>query len=241
METSIETLYSRYQVRIEFLNGLAGGTPLNQDLVRQHMTLYAEGVSNPLKYAKKVEGEVTEAAMQSHLERCSSGFPADENGSYIRGFQFNAMLKDAAQRTKDSMKKKGLGNTIRDGGLLFPDKVYLGQAPVIVERPVKPDSAAHAMIKIFQVVEGVKLSVPCALLNNGDIEPELWQRLWVVAQGIGLGANRHLGYGRFRLTALEKTENFEITDLFNANGKVGKNASPVPESVTPRKSAGVRA
>lgn len=235
METSVETLYNRYNVRIEFLNGLAGGTPLNSDLVRQHMRLFAEGVSNPLKYAKKVEGEVTEEAMQSHLERCSSGFPADENGAYIRGFQFNAMLKDAAQRTKDSMKRKGLGNTIRDGGLLFPDKIYLGATPIIIEKPVKPDNASNATIKIFQVVEGVKLSVPCALLNNGDIDDELWQRLWVVAQGIGLGANRHLGYGRFRLVELAKTEDFEITDLFNASGKVGKNASPVPEIVKARK------
>jgi hypothetical protein len=235
METSIETLYNRYDVKIEFLNGIAGGTPLNSDLVRQHMRLFAEGVSNPLKYAKKVEGEVTEEAMEAHLKRVSAGFPADEGGAYIRGFQFNAMLKDAAQRTKDSVKTRGLGNTIRDGGLLFPDKIYLGQPVVIVERPVKPDNSASATIKVFQVAEGVKLAVPCAVLNNGDIDEQLWQRLWVVAQGIGLGANRHLGYGRFRLVSLEKTEDFEITDLFNARGKAGKNASPVPEAVTPRK------
>jgi len=196
MDTPTELLYRKYTVNVKFRNGVAGGTPLTPNLITEHIRLYSQGVSNPLKYSKKVEGEVTEEAMQAYLARCSSGFPADENGIYLRGFQLNAMLKDAAQRMKETMKHKGLGNTIRDGGLLFPDKVYLGVNPFIIERPVKPDSGP-SNIKVFQVAEKVEFDVPCAVLENGDLPDTLFRQMWIVAQGIGLGANRHLGYGQF--------------------------------------------
>ena len=90
--TTPECLFRQYDIDIEFVNGIAGGTPLNPDLMKQHIRLFSEGVSNPLKYAMKVEGAVTEEAMEEHLKRASSGFPADEKGIFIRGFQINAML-----------------------------------------------------------------------------------------------------------------------------------------------------
>lgn len=226
METKDDFLYRRYQVNLEFANGLAGGTPLSRGLISEHMRLFSEGVSNALKYAKNVEGEVTEEAMEAYLARCSAGFPADEGGIYLRGFQLNAMLKDAAQRMKVTMAKKGLGNTIRDGGLLFPDKIYLGVEPIVIERPVKPDNGP-SNIKVFQVAEGVKLTIPCAVLENGDLPDSLFRQLWIVGQGIGLGANRHLGYGRFQVTALTDDEPWSITDLW-ADGAAPINTSPVP-------------
>lgn len=229
METSTELLYRRYRVNLEFLNGVAGGTPLVAGLISQHMRLFAEGVSNPLKYAKKVEGEVTEEAMQEYLSRCSSGFPADEKGIYLRGFNLNAMLKDAAQRTKATLKTKGLGNTIRDGGLLFPDKIYLGVFPVIVERPVKPDNGP-SNIKVFQVAEGVTLSIPCAVLENGDLPDILFRQLWIVAQGIGLGSNRHLGYGQFKVLSIKQEEDWDVTKLLESGADM---VSPVPVEVLP--------
>ena len=32
--------------------------------------------------------------------------------------------------------------TIRDGGIVFPSKIYLGVEPTITERPVKPDNGS---------------------------------------------------------------------------------------------------
>lgn len=218
MDTPDKFLYRKYSVNMEFLNGIAGGTPLNKGLISEHMRLFAHGVSNPLKYAKEVEGEVTEEAMEAYLARCSSGFPVDQNGIYLRGFQLNAMLKDAAQRMKATVVHKGLGNTIRDGGVLFPDRIYLGTTPLIIERPVKPDNGP-SNIKVFQVAEGVKVTIPCAVLENGDLPDILWRQMWVVAQGIGLGANRHLGYGRFTAA---------IEDKGHADVEAGY---PVPQSV----------
>ena len=212
-----QDLFKRYEVSIEFVHGIAGGTPLNPDLIKQHMKLFSEGVSNPLKYAMKVEGAVTEEAMEEHLKRASSGFPADAKGIFIRGFQINAMFKDAAQRMKATMKRKGLGNTIRDGGLHFPHKIYLGTEAIFVERPVKPDNGP-ANIKVFQVAEAVKLTFPCAVLNNEDLDDELFRDIWEVAQGVGLGSNRHLGYGLFRILSLEKVTNdktWKVADLLS--------------------------
>ncbi len=222
-------LYRRYSVGIDFLGKLAGGQPLNHGLVAAHIARFSAEVSNDLKLSKQNSGEVTEEAMQKYLLACSSGFDVGERGIYIRGFQVNAMLKDAAQRMKATLKKQGLGNTIRDGGLLLPDRIYLGVEPHIVERPVKPDNGP-ANIKIFQTADGVKLDLPCAVLENGDLPHELFCQIWVVAQGIGLGANRHLGYGRFALREIKQIGDWSIADLFREGADaLGSCASPVAE------------
>ena len=227
METPDELLYRRYTVDLAFQNGIAGGTPLGAGLISEHIRLFAEGVSNPLKYAKNIEGEVTEEAMEAYLIRCSSGFPADEHGIYIRGFQFNAMLKDAAQRMKATVAKKGLGNTIRDGGLLFPQRVYLNTVPVIIERPVKPDNGP-SNIKVFQVAEGVSLTIPCAVLNNGDLGDDLFRQMWIVGENIGLGANRHLGYGQFKVNRIASLDDWTATNVWDKDGNRRADSEPVP-------------
>ena len=233
MDTPNEYLYRRYEVSLDFITPIAGGTPLDTGLIASHIARFSEGVSNALKLSKKAEGEVSEEAMRKYMVSCSSGFLLDEDGIYIRGYQINAMLKDAAQRMKATMKVKGLGNTIRDGGLLFPDRIYLGVAPTIVERPVHPDGKP-SNIKIFQVAEGVKLTVPCAVLENGDLPETLFGQMWTVAQGIGLGANRHLGYGRFEVSHTESMSDWKITDLFRPsnghNGDQPQEVSPVPRT-----------
>lgn len=233
-EVQTDYLYRRYQIDLSFLTPIAAGLPLNKGLVAAHIGRFSNRVSNDLKLSMKNDGEVSEEAMEKYMASCSSVFPIDDEGIYIRGYQINAMLKDAAQRMKATLKTKGLGNTIRDGGLLFPDKIYLGVDPTIIERGVKPDNGP-ANIKIFQVAEGVKLSVPCALLENGDLPDELYRQMWVVAQGNGLGANRHLGYGKFEVTGIVETGDWNIADLFrngHANGSEPVDMSPVPASVS---------
>jgi len=193
---------------------------------------FSLGVSNDLKAGKKNMGEVTEEAIEKYLLSASSGFDMDDKGIYIRGFQCNAMLKDTAQRMKATMKIKGLGNTIRDGGLLFPDKIYLNVEPRMVEKPVKPDNGP-ANIKIFQVANNVRLTLPCAVLENGDLSDQLFRQLWVVSQGLGLGANRHLGYGRFTVQDIKQEGDWNIADLFRQGGPatLAADSAPVPESV----------
>ena len=234
MDTPTEYLYRRYEIGLDFITAIAGGTPLDTGLIAGHIARFSEGVSNALKLSKKAEGEVSEEAMRKYMLSRSSGFLLDDQGIYLRGYQINAMLKDAAQRMKATLKTKGLGNTIRDGGLLFPDRIHLGVAPTIVERPVHPDGKP-SNIKIFQVAEGVKLTIPCAVLENGDLPESLFGQMWQVSQGIGLGANRHLGYGRFEVSHTVTLTEWKVTDLFrpsNGNGAHGPaEVSPVPRSI----------
>jgi hypothetical protein len=229
MDAPTEYLYRRYMVTLDIMSpGIAGGVPLDKGLIASHIEKFSQGVTNALQVSKKQEGEVSEEAINKYMLSVSSGFLVDDKGIYIRGMQFNAMIKDAAQRMKATVKTKGLGNTIRDGGLLFPAKVYLGVEPTVTERPVKPDNAP-ANLKIFQVAENVKISVPCAVLENGDLPDSLFRQIWIVAQGIGLGANRHLGYGRFEV-GIEEEGDWNITQLFT-NGHKSSETSPVPAEV----------
>ncbi len=62
----------------------------------------------------------------------------------------------------------------------------------------------------------------------------LFRQMWVVAQGGGLGANRHLGYGKFSVVNIEETGDWNIADLFRTGKKAPKepvDMSPVPETV----------
>ncbi|MEE8466637.1 MAG: hypothetical protein V3S68_09185 [Dehalococcoidia bacterium] len=233
VKDEIEYLYRRYQIDIEMLAGIAGGIPMTGGLAASHVAKFSNRVSNDLKLSMKTTGEVSDEAAAKYMLSCSSGFSLDEGGIYIRGYQINAMLKDAAQSMKATMKTKGLGRTIRDGGLLFPDRIYLGVEPTIIEKGIKPENAP-ASIKIFQVADGVKLSIPCALLENGDLPDKLFRQMWIVAQGVGLGANRHLGYGKFSVTNIEQTGDWNIADLFRVGEEAPKEPvemSPVPEAV----------
>lgn len=226
-EKNPEYLYRRYTISLH-IDSIAGGTPLNKGLVAQHIQKFAAGVSNDLKLSKKNNGEVTVEAMERYMLSVSSGFLVDTNGIYIRGYQFNALLKDAAQRMKATLKQKGLGNTIRDGGLLFPDRIYLGVTPSIVERPVKPDNGP-ANVSIFQTAQAIDLKLPCAVLDNGDLPDGLFKQIWMVAQGVGIGAHRHLGYGRFEVEDITDNEALKVTDLFMKRASNG--ASPVEASL----------
>lgn len=230
METTQETAYRRYWTDIVFQNGLAGGRPPEgTNLVETHIALFSEGVSNALKHSMKTEGAVTEEAMRKYVSGLSAVFPIDEEGIYITDNQITAMMKDAAQVMKATLKTKGLTRTVRDGGVIAPPKIHLGVSPTFVERPVKPDNGP-ANIKKFQVAEGVALSIPIAVLDNGDLPDKLFREIWRTAQNVGVGAQKHLGYGKFRLVGIRDTEEFDMEDIIW--GKV----QPRPlEEIPPKK------
>ena len=230
-EKQVEFLYQRYVVKLKFITPIASGVPATQGLATRHAKLYSASVTNDMKASKKDVGEVSEEAVRQYLLSCSSVFYLDDDkGVYIRGYQLNAMLKDAAQRSKVTLKIRGLNNTIRDGGLLFPDRIYLNVPPQTVERPSIPEGKS-ANIKIFQTAEVPSLEIPCAVLDNGDLSDALFKQLWVIAQGIGIGSNRHLGYGRFETTDICEGEGWKISDLFLEDGPLQGAASPVPETM----------
>lgn len=227
----LEFMYNRYVVKLDFITPIASGVPATQGLATRHAKLYSASVTNDMKASKKDAGEVSEEAVRQYLLSCSSVFYLDDDkGVYIRGYQFNAMLKDAAQRSKVTLKIRGLNNTIRDGGLIFPDRIYLNVPPQTVERPSIPEGKS-ANIKIFQTAEVPCLEIPCAALDNGDLTDSLFKQLWIIAQGIGIGSNRHLGYGRFEVTEITDAVGWKITDLFREDGFLQGEVSPVPESV----------
>jgi|TARA_Y100000310_G_scaffold33293_1_gene31487 hypothetical protein len=222
-------LFKRFDIELEFTNGIAGGRPATAALAQAHILKFSEGVSNALKLSEKVEGVVTEEAMQEYMMNNKSVFPVDEGGIYIRGFQFNAMLKDAAQRLKETRKTQGLGKTIRDGGLHFPYKIYLGVEPNMAEEAVKPDAAPSGSIKLFQTADIVNLKVPCAVMDNGDLPVKLFNELWEVAQGMGLGSQRHLGYGQFIVNSVESNKGWaSIAPLLRRTG-YDASGEPMPE------------
>lgn len=233
-KTTTEHMYDRYNVTIRFKDlGIAGGTPVDKGIANSHAAKYSAEVTNALQLAKENEGEVSEEAINKYLDQVTSVFPLDQkHGIFIRGFQIKAMLKDGGQRLKETRKLSGLGNTIRDGGVVLPQRIYLETSPQFSERPVKPDFAP-ANIKKFQVApenpdESLILRIPVAVIQNGDLPAAKFTRIWMACQEIGLGANRHLGYGMFTLMSIEKDTPFDPPEgEFFEEGS----ANPVPNEV----------
>ena len=218
MEPTEDSFYTTYRVDLEFQQPIAAGRPATPALAVKHATQFAAGVTNALKLSKKDEGDVSEEAVEQYIMHLSSIFPIDEEGIYVTGNQLTALLKDAAQSLKLTVKHKGLNRTLRDGGVIFPIRVYLGVEPTFVERPVKPDNGP-ANIKRFQIAESVALSIPVAVLNNGDLNEQMFRQIWRQAQSVGLGANKHLDYGKFIVSDLREDSGWEMEDLLR--GDVG--------------------
>ena len=226
METKDELMYRKYEVEIKFVRGIAGGKPAQAGLIQRHAALFSEGVSNYLKLSKSVEGEVSEEAIAEYLASCTSVFPVDDDGIFIQDFQVCAMLKDACQRMHATLRKKGLGNTIRDGGVVVPPKLYLGVNPMFQETPGNPDNG-RSIVARFQVAYPESLVIPLAVIENGDYPDNVFRQSWIVAQTIGLGANRHLGYGRFELVRLDDQGHWNSPTEVWKKGLPKKGVNPV--------------
>jgi len=158
-------LWDRYEITLRFIDEIAAGRPASGDLVERHMELFRHQATNVMKLAFITEGEVTEDVMQDYIKGCSTVFPADEVGIYLRGFQANAMLKDAAQRTKDTMKKKGLGNILRDGGLHFPHKY-----PINARALNHPDDLFHididrSICPVYLILPPTEMKEPAQFID----------------------------------------------------------------------------
>ncbi len=198
-------MYTQYQVSLKFRNGVAGSIPLDQNLVRRYIDLYGEGVSNMLKVGKAREGVVTEEAMDAFIKAATTVFRIDGEGPYLANFQINAMLRDAAKMANIRGSSTGLlAFSIMNGGIVAPERIHLGKEPHLTERPIAPidRGVRRASLAVFQIVENAEIQFPLRVIENNELPQERLSLMWEIAQEIGLGGFRHLGYGKFDLVSL---------------------------------------
>ncbi|KKL16232.1 hypothetical protein LCGC14_2497660 [marine sediment metagenome] len=206
------SLWTTYKVSIAFRNGIAGSIPLDENIARRYIDLYGEGVSNMLKLGKKREGELSEEHIDAYLRAATTVFRIDEQGPYIRDFQVRAMLRDASKMLNEVGARAGLlAFTIANGGVAMPERMHFKEEPRRAERPVAPEHKGRrkATLAVFQVIDGATLTFPVQVVKNEAISFDLFKRMWRVAQEIGLGGFRHLGYGKFDLKELRRCNSKE--------------------------------
>lgn len=198
-------MYTTYSVSLKFRNGVAGSVPLDSNLVRRYIDLYGEGVSNMLKVGKAREGVVSEEAMDAFIKAATTVFRVDGQGPYLAGFQVNAMLRDSAKMAGIRGASTGLlGFSIMNGGVVPPDRIHLGKEPHLTERPIAPidRGVRRASLAVFQIVEGAEVVFELKVIDNNEFPRERLDLIWSVAQEVGLGGFRHLGYGKFDLVSM---------------------------------------
>lgn len=211
----MSSAYNVYDISITFLEqGIAGTRQMSGSVRHDYMEHVKSETSNFLKQALKEAGVVTEDAMEKYLESTAVVLPLDEVGFYIEPVPMViSLLLNAATRTKLTVVRKGAKSTLVQTSYVLPRKLYLTNgrldlSPVkLLEREsfIPPQGGfGKSIVKSFQVLTGIApIEFKLYSLNNGDITSEEMKRLWVVAQEIGLGGSRRLGYGKFKLNKCE--------------------------------------
>ena len=209
----MSSAYNVYDIELTFNGqGIAGTRQMSPSVRRDYIEHVRSGTSNFLHQALKEAGVVTEEAMEKYIESTSAGFNLDETGFYILPVpMIISLLLNAATRTKLTVIRKGAKSTLIVTSHVLPRKLYLTNGslePAKLEEHesfIPPQAGSgKPIVKSFMVLTNVApLKFNLHSLNNGDITPEEMKKLWVVAQEIGLGGARRLGYGRFELSRCE--------------------------------------
>lgn len=209
--------YRDYTLQIVTTSELVGGAALSVNSASEYAELMIAGESNILKAVKKSEGQITQAAVEKYLEKGTSIFhrSTGRNGlkpgtPIIRPFQWTALMRDAAKLGNLYGSRAGLlGYSIQNGGMLFPKELSVGETEMSDDLPVQPfrSPGSHvrqaAIIRYEFAPEGLALTVPFKVIQNDSVSEEAVQKLFDLAQHIGIGAMRHLDRGKFEVVSLE--------------------------------------
>ena len=215
-EVKVSYDYDVYSVQFTFgEEGVAASLPVSNSIRADYARLLQAGASNIMKIALGNKEQISEEDILAYLEKTMAVFPVDESGFYLREVQVISMLLNAATRCKLTVLRKGARSTLTQGTCFIrPKRLHLGDgdldltpsdltAPAeLTEREsfVPNKQTGRSAIKSFQVMTKVKpISLKFYCLRNGDITPEDMGRLWDIAQNIGLGGCRRLGFGKFSL------------------------------------------
>ena len=196
----VNNLYKKYKVEIKIRDELLGGKPKTEKLIDGW--LKSRGRENTLKK------EMEEIDIVEEEKRAWTGFKKDKNGLYLDSYQIKGMVKETVKVLKLAKQIKGLLNLLISGFFIYPARVYLGkdkpddfiEETAVVMGPRGPRS----IIKRHDYVSRVSIKFEIWFFDTGVLSEGTLRLIFIAGQTVGLGTNRHEGFGQFDVKKFEE-------------------------------------
>jgi len=200
-------LYNFVNIKIKFRDRVYGGIPRTKELIDNYVSSKFGVVAGDLAEQLKKEVDLLE-----ETEKITTGFKQENGKPYLCDYQIKAMLKQAANRLKITVKKRGSKQDITDGLFMAP-KIFLTSKDMTTPLPVE-DFCGHVMtpqgkrsiLKASEYVEQGEAEFTVKLIKTSVMAKKDLLDCFLLGQEIGLGSNRSFEKGKFDLIEFEWQE-----------------------------------
>lgn len=217
-------VFTRYQVTLQFTDWVMGGIPQNPELIEAWLrkrllesddenlrlmlirTLQDLEVEVPENATKE---DIIEASKAIAVTRNGNTFRRDENGLFLASYQPKALLKEATNIVfPGGNGGNKWGKTGKAPRSFLAERVFVDDRNIYLGRQV-PDGT-HMQVGHVDGPRGKKSTLSYYDYCNQPtvtffvssfedcIEPKQWRKIFTLAERLGLGAMRSLGYGQFK-------------------------------------------
>lgn len=224
-----ESIWTYYEVVLEFLNKVYGGLPKDPKLIAGFLKGRGVSESDAKDLGGKILKEMNPEAMEKldieKVEAMWTGFKQDEVGPYIETRQIKAMLKEACGESEMWREVRGLKSRL--GGALFPKgdggpdltRIYFvtydkeGEPSTVKEVGGYDESVGH--VKTMQGPRSILkrkdyIYQPRILftlkVGGRTIKEKHLRDLFEFSSEGGLGADRSTEAGKFKVIKLEQVD-----------------------------------
>lgn len=218
----VESVFAKYTPKVYkhvwtatlVVDELHGGTPTDRNQIRGWIKKNL-GEKNPDKLSDMVAETMVELGLSEDeaIEKVAgtvgrSAFKRSESGElFIEGRQVKACLKEAASVAVQAktLKQEGWGKTgkhltnfFNEHFFVLEDRIGLGvtEPSGVHERFVQTPRFGSAY-KSEEFVSDAKVTLTVA--SDFVWPKDFWPIVWTVAEKIGLGASRSMGFGQFKV------------------------------------------
>lgn len=219
--------WTAYRAVLQVRDKLIGGIPLDADTIKKwlaarlelgdreliEMSVATEAELSDQLDRRPTADEVLEAVTAKHAS--GNGFKKVDGQLVWEGRCAKAALKEAANVAYPGTKWPGKPEAIRKGLMrfisetVFVDEQYISLG---VEQPTsREERIKHVMtpqgprsaINVVDFVEKPTIEFTVRVMDD-CLKPEVWGRIWSIAQEIGIGADRARSDGKFDLIEWKK-------------------------------------
>lgn len=206
--TKEKPMWINYAVTLKLREKLMGGYPKNPEA--EAAMLKARGLEDliPVQVDPATLSEEDRKALKERaITKTWTGFKSNGQGPYIESRQIKAMLREAANVTKDMLGLKNMKSKVAERVFVEPPEISLGKdKPDGTETRVIHVPTMHgprSSIKFCDYVIQPEISFQLRVLNDGLITEAYLRTLLEYAQENGLGADRSQDFGKFGITRFE--------------------------------------
>jgi hypothetical protein len=211
----MKELWREYNCELEILDRIYGGLPKSPEILEG----FVKGKNLPPDMLERLKEEMgTDKAIEEDIEGSWTGFKSDDTGIYIETRQIKAMLKEAVGESELWKDIRGLKSRV--AGAVFPkgqggtdlSHIYLNRDNGPITEPdgweetvghVTGPQGRRSILKRKDYVE--KPTIKFTMKVGGKtVKKSVLEYLLGFGEELGLGADRSMEHGKFKVTKFEQ-------------------------------------